>query len=135
MVVFWLMKWAWVCDFILIVMITYAVLVLGKTIQAVSLILQNRPKPQDKSLMQQWKLSDISHGMISENIQHCGTLIVLPTIAIRQWQMEIGRFTKEGSLKVKVYHGSDRNTSIQDLVSHDVIITSYKVSANSRGFV
>jgi len=57
-----------------------------------------------------------------------GTLIVLPTIAIRQWQTEIARFTLEGSLTVQVYHGVDRNTTIDELLKTDVVITSYKVS-------
>ena len=30
------------------------------------------------------------------------TLIILPTIALRQWQMEVSRFTREGVLSVKV---------------------------------
>lgn len=103
------------------------VVCIGKTIQAVSIILQNRPNLHDAQQMRGWKESDCAHGVSDKGIKHCGTLIVLPTVAIRQWQMEIARFTKEGSLKVKVYHGNDRNTSIDDLISHDVIITSYKV--------
>ena len=90
-------------------------------------MLQNRPDYKDKNLMKQWVASDVAHGCNDPTIKRCGTLIVLPTVAIRQWQMEIARFTKEGSMKVKVYHGSDRNTTVEDLLQYDVILTSYKV--------
>ena len=53
---------------------------------------------------------------------------MLPTVAIRQWQTEIARFTDPGALTVQVYHGSDRNTDVQDLLNTDVVITSYKVA-------
>jgi SNF2 family DNA or RNA helicase len=59
-------------------------------------------------------------------------LIVLPTVAIRQCQTEIARFTDPGALTVQVYHGSDRNTDVQDLLNTDVVITSYKVVATRR---
>ena len=56
---------------------------------------------------------------------------MLPTVAIRQWQTEIARFTEGGSLSVQVYHGSDRNTRVEDLLATDVVITSYKVGRNA----
>lgn len=65
--------------------------------------------------------------IVAMYVTHVGTLIVLPTVAIRQWQTEIARFTEAGSLTVQVYHGSDRNTDVQDLLKTDVVITSYKV--------
>ncbi len=104
----------------------------GKTIQAVSIILQNRSQ---NSCLEEWKKSDISHCLQENtNVQHGGTLIIVPTIAIRQWQLEIARFTKDGCLKVKVYHGSDRNTTLDDLKSYDIIITSYKVMTETIKF-
>lgn len=118
----------------------------GKTIQAIALMLQNRPDMSDFSQLREWAASDARHAApnsaiasvstssssssaeaSSEELVRCGTLIVLPTVAIRQWQTEIARFTKEGSLTVKVYHGSDRNTSALDLTKTDIVLTSYKV--------
>lgn len=113
---------------------------IGKTIQAISLMLQNRPDLSDFAQLREWAASDARHAAppstsssSSSNapvvdMVRCGTLIVLPTVAIRQWQTEIARFTKEGSLTVKVYHGSDRNTSAIDLTKTDVVLTSYKVT-------
>ena len=116
----------------------------GKTIQAIALMLQNRPDMSDFAQLREWAASDARHAAPAiadsstsnstsssegpEPMVRCGTLIVLPTVAIRQWQTEIARFTKEGSLTVKVYHGSDRNTSALDLTKTDIVLTSYKVS-------
>ena len=100
---------------------------MGKTIQAIAVILHNRPNKTNHALEAIWKQSDVSHEWKGKPSERGNTLIIVPTVAIRQWQMEIARFTREGSLSVKVYHGSDRSTSLEDLLSFDVIITSYKV--------
>lgn len=101
-------------------------------------MLQNRPDLSDFAQLREWAASDARHAAPptasssssstpAVEMVRCGTLIVLPTVAIRQWQTEIARFTKEGSLTVKVYHGSDRNTTAIDLTKTDVVLTSYKV--------
>lgn len=100
---------------------------MGKTIQAISLMLENRPNQSDFGQMREWAASDQRHGQ-AEGLIKASTLIVLPTVAIRQWQTEIARFTRHGALTVKVYHGSDRNTTAQDLTTADVVLTSYKVN-------
>jgi DNA repair protein RAD16 len=100
---------------------------MGKTIQAISLMLANRPNFSDFGQMREWAASDERH-CAEPGLTKASTLIVLPTVAIRQWQTEIARFTRNGSLTVKVYHGSDRNTTVEDLTSVDVVLTSYKVS-------
>jgi DNA repair protein RAD16 len=83
-------------------------------------MLANRPNKKDK-----WEFDEKEK---SAPIFRAGTLVVLPTVAIRQWQSEIARFTREGALSVRLYHGSDRNSSLEDLSSVDIVITSYKVS-------
>lgn len=84
--------------------------------QAVALIIHNRPLDSTRSYPEstlafdeavreqraKWDASDVSHGLQPSKSVRSGTLIVLPTVAIRQWQMEIARFTREGSLVVKV---------------------------------
>merc|ERR1719329_1541390 len=85
---------------------------------------------KNKVQMKQWDEADKSHGenqaeRTKEN--RAGTLIVLPTVAITQWCTEIARFTRENSLTIKVYHGTDRETSIENLQEADVVITSYKI--------
>lgn len=101
---------------------------MGKTIQAIALVLTNRPDSSNVNLQKMWQSSDEAHEWTGQPNYKGGTLIVLPTIAIRQWQMEFARFTREGSLKVKVYHGADRSITVEDILKYDVILTSYKVS-------
>lgn len=105
---------------------------MGKTIQAISLILQNRPSKGDKDQSDEWDRSDLLHDVKDgASMARAGTLLVLPTVAIRQWQTEIARFTRENCLKVIVYHGNSRSTSIKDITAADVVITSYKVETFS----
>ncbi|KAJ0416660.1 SNF2 family N-terminal domain-containing protein [Aspergillus carlsbadensis] len=75
---------------------------MGKTIQAVSLLMSDYPvgKP---------------------------SLVVVPPVALMQWQSEIKEYTS-GQLKVLVYHNS--NTKVKtlrkkDLMKYDVIMISY----------
>jgi DNA repair protein RAD16 len=100
---------------------------MGKTIQAIALILDNRPNAKDLKQLEMWDDSDMRHGADPKKSIRAGTLIILPTIALRQWQMEVSRFTKEGTLTVKVYHGTNRSTTIKDLKSADIVLTSYAI--------
>lgn len=56
-------------------------------------------------------------------------MIILPTVALRQWQTEITRFTKAGSLTMYCYHGNMRSSDdiLQTLCDVDVVLTSYKI--------
>ncbi|KKZ60717.1 hypothetical protein EMCG_04644 [[Emmonsia] crescens] len=75
---------------------------MGKTIQAVSLLMSDYPvgKP---------------------------SLVVVPPVALMQWQSEIELYT-DGKLKVLIHHGSNtkvRNLSAKQLKAYDVIMISY----------
>lgn len=75
---------------------------MGKTIQAVSLLMSDYPvgKP---------------------------SLVVVPPVALMQWQSEIKEYTN-GQLNVLVYHNSNakvKHLTKQDLESYDVIMISY----------
>ncbi|KAJ5974064.1 DNA repair protein RAD16 [Penicillium waksmanii] len=75
---------------------------MGKTIQAVSLIMSDFPQPDP-------------------------TLVIVPPVALMQWQKEIQEYT-DGKLKVLVYHGSDskvKKLTEADLRKYDVIMISY----------
>ncbi|PGH04741.1 hypothetical protein AJ80_08471 [Polytolypa hystricis UAMH7299] len=75
---------------------------MGKTIQAVSLL-----------------MSDYPVGMPS--------LVVVPPVALMQWQSEIQQYT-DGKLKVLIYHNSNpkvKHLTSKDLKSYDVIMISY----------
>ncbi|OJD17571.1 hypothetical protein AJ78_02322 [Emergomyces pasteurianus Ep9510] len=75
---------------------------MGKTIQAVSLLMSDYPvgKP---------------------------SLVVVPPVALMQWQSEIEQYT-DGKLKVLVHHGSNskvKNLTAKQLKTYDVIMISY----------
>lgn len=69
----------------------------------------------------------IAHG---DKSHRAGTLVIVSTVAIRQWHTEIVRFTTGGSVKVLIYHGGDRGSQsvLSELQHADIVITSYKVT-------
>ncbi|KAI4207561.1 MAG: hypothetical protein LQ346_000493 [Caloplaca aetnensis] len=75
---------------------------MGKTIQAVSLIMSDYPAKNP-------------------------SLVVVPPVALMQWQNEINEYTN-GKLKVLIYHNSNqqvKNMTMEELISYDVIMISY----------
>ncbi|KAJ5124593.1 Zinc finger RING-type [Penicillium bovifimosum] len=75
---------------------------MGKTIQAVSLIMSDFPQPDP-------------------------TLVLVPPVALMQWVSEIKDYT-DGKLKVLVYHNSDakvKKLTTADIRNYDVIMISY----------
>jgi DNA repair protein RAD16 len=75
---------------------------MGKTIQAVSLIMSDFPAKEP-------------------------TLVVVPPVALMQWQAEINSYTG-GKLKVLVYHNTNpkvKNMRVKELKSFNVIMVSY----------
>ncbi|EME43483.1 hypothetical protein DOTSEDRAFT_89325 [Dothistroma septosporum NZE10] len=75
---------------------------MGKTIQAVSLIMSDHPQKDP-------------------------TLVVVPPVALMQWSSEITDYT-DGKLKVLVYHGQNtkiKKMSVRELKKYDVIMISY----------
>lgn len=75
---------------------------MGKTIQAVSLIMSDYPQTEP-------------------------TLVVVPPVALMQWSSEIKEYT-DGKLKVLIYHGSNTKSkamTVKELKKFDVIMISY----------
>lgn len=75
---------------------------MGKTIQAVSLIMSDFPAKDP-------------------------TLVVVPPVALLQWSNEIADYT-DGKLKVHVYHGSNsksKGMAVKDFKKFNVVIISY----------
>jgi len=75
---------------------------MGKTIQAVSLIMSDYPAKEP-------------------------TLVLVPPVALMQWTNEIREYT-DGKLKVLVYHGTNqkcKKMTTRELKQYDVIMVSY----------
>src|SRR6185437_6616179 len=57
-------------------------------------------------------------------------LIVCPASVLGNWRRELGRFAPD--LSVHLHHGPDRTHHIDDLVGHDVVLTSYSLLPRHR---
>ncbi|CAK9047976.1 unnamed protein product [Durusdinium trenchii] len=73
---------------------------MGKTIQAISLLLARPIKGP--------------------------CLVICPMAAVNQWMKEIEKFTKKGTLKTLVYHGSEKGRVATQFKKCDVVITTYQ---------
>ncbi|CAN7064961.1 unnamed protein product [Brassica rapa subsp. trilocularis] len=86
---------------------------MGKTIQAISLVLARR---------------DFDRAKAKEAVG-C-TLVLCPLVAVSQWLSEIDRFTSPGSTKVLVYHGAKREKNAQEFKKYDFVLTTYSTVEN-----
>lgn len=101
---------------------------LGKTIQAISLILTH-PHPRYPPGSSYSALSPNSKAAakdIPENIGR-GTLVIAPLALIKQWEREIAeRVESSHKLRVRVHHGPSRAKDPRDLKNFDIVITTYE---------
>ena len=97
---------------------------MGKTIQAIALVLSKREISQ-KICEPKVVLRAPGSSMDLPKIK--GTLVICPVVAVLQWVNEIGRFTVKGSTKVLVYHGANRGKSIGQFSEYDFVITTYSI--------
>ncbi|KAF2734464.1 hypothetical protein EJ04DRAFT_576865 [Polyplosphaeria fusca] len=108
---------------------------LGKTIEMLSLIHTNRTEltnSSDKSSASVKTLPRLLQTSTATEYAPYTTLVVAPMSLLAQWQSESEKASKEGTLKVMVYYGSDRSVNLQKLCSEpsganapNVLITSY----------
>lgn len=106
---------------------------MGKTIQAISLVLAKR------EILQKNQESFGATTLPGSSIDIAGTkptLVVCPVVAVSQWVSEIDRFTAKGSTKVLVYHGANREKSSKKFSDYDFVITTYStVEAEFRKYM
>ncbi|KAI5079566.1 hypothetical protein GOP47_0005045 [Adiantum capillus-veneris] len=103
---------------------------MGKTIQAISLILTSRAL--NCTSISSPPTADCCPSLPSttpaeELPQLKATLVICPLVAVIQWRNEVARFTKEGSVKVLVYHGTNRCKDIAELAKYDVVLTTFAI--------
>ena len=85
---------------------------LGKTLQALGLILSNRAKAADVFKT---------------------TLILCPVSVMSNWTQQIEEHVKPETLKVAIYHGTDRAELLSNLDGIDVLISSYGTISTDFG--
>lgn len=60
--------------------------------------------------------------MLSDHTPQTLNLVVCPAVALLQWKSEIETHTREGLMKVLVFHGNDRATKFD---GYNVVLTTY----------
>ncbi|KAI9206746.1 SNF2 family N-terminal domain-containing protein [Polychytrium aggregatum] len=93
---------------------------LGKTIEVISLLLSGQP---DVSYQTPAEAFGCSYPLKPSR----ATLVVCPLSIISNWEEQIDSHVKNKSFRVYVYHGPGRNSNIDFLASHDIVITTYSV--------
>ncbi|KAE9109010.1 ATP-dependent helicase [Phytophthora fragariae] len=93
---------------------------MGKTIQAISLMLENirEEGPSTSGKTAKGRKSSTVRG---------GTLVICPLVAVMQWKSEIERFVEPGHLSVYIHHGNKRLDSIEKIASYDIVLTTYSI--------
>uniref|UniRef100_A0A0G4HBV9 Uncharacterized protein n=1 Tax=Chromera velia CCMP2878 TaxID=1169474 RepID=A0A0G4HBV9_9ALVE len=129
---------------------------MGKTIQAVSLLLAKKQEEEERNNNTAAAASSSFSSSSSSALQRRGgrgaaaaaaaaeesdeddeeegesgmrrakTLVVSPLATVLQWKMEIEKFTKPGALSVLIYHGQYRGLLSGELEKADVVITTYQ---------
>ncbi|CAI5466108.1 unnamed protein product [Closterium sp. Yama58-4] len=106
---------------------------MGKTIQAISLIVTSPPTDVTATAAASAQATAGNPGSSgggayeSERPAVKATLVICPLVAVLQWRQEIARFTRPDSVKVLVYHGPRRAISVKDLEEYDVVLTTFSI--------
>ncbi|XP_078180897.1 helicase protein with RING/U-box domain-containing protein isoform X2 [Carex rostrata] len=86
---------------------------MGKTIQAISLVLTARD------------MRAKSGAGTSISFDNKSTLVICPVVAVIQWAGEIAKHTQKGNVTVLVYHGAKRAKGEVDFGQYDFVLTTY----------
>ncbi|CAO3676140.1 unnamed protein product [Umbelopsis ramanniana] len=106
---------------------------LGKTIEMLSIVHANRPTLSKESTLGKRSPSRNPFHSSDNSSKHPSptTLIVCPMSLLGQWRDEFLRGSKENTLKVEVYYGASRDSSLVSRLQSwngaapDVLITTY----------
>jgi SWI/SNF-related matrix-associated actin-dependent regulator of chromatin subfamily A3 len=113
---------------------------LGKTLTLISLIATNKHGALTSGIVQCGKQSSSRRpakkkkpdleALTLDPKRASSTLIVCPLSVMSIWVSQLEDHTIPGSLKVYLYHGSDRTTKASELCSHDIVLTTYNTLAS-----
>ncbi|KAI9289338.1 SNF2 family N-terminal domain-containing protein [Umbelopsis sp. AD052] len=106
---------------------------LGKTIEMLSIVHANRPAISKESILGKRSppRNPFHSSEKSSKLPSPTTLIVCPMSLLGQWRDEFLRGSKENTLKVEVYYGTSRDSSLVSRLQSwngaapDVLITTY----------
>ncbi|KAG0481555.1 hypothetical protein HPP92_012413 [Vanilla planifolia] len=101
---------------------------MGKTIQAISLVLTAR-SIREMSLGGYEQIDCLSVEQDAMPITKC-TLVICPVVAVIQWVGEIETHTAKGKVRVLVFHGPKRSIKGYNFNDYDFVITTYSTIEN-----
>ncbi|KAH7425334.1 hypothetical protein KP509_11G049800 [Ceratopteris richardii] len=114
---------------------------LGKTLTLLSLIATNKPfkspsfgndkdfgQPTSSRPLKRAKCDNPESQATGER-RSGATLVVCPLSVMSIWISQLEEHTLPGSLKVYLYHGTDRTKKSSVLSSHDIVLTTYNILA------
>ncbi|KAJ4813182.1 hypothetical protein LUZ62_025748 [Rhynchospora pubera] len=98
---------------------------MGKTIQAISLVLTARDLR-----------AELDAGTSSSADNNKATLVVCPVVAVIQWAGEIQKHTEKEKVRVLVYHGAKRDKCEVDFSQYDFVLTTYStIESDYRKYI
>ncbi|PPJ59154.1 hypothetical protein CBER1_03064 [Cercospora berteroae] len=96
---------------------------LGKTLTAISLVISSLDRASHFASQQ------TRHGtsrLTQSRSRSRATLVAVPsTQLIDSWFKQLKQHTRAGKLRVSRYHGHERAQHFDDLINHDVVVTTY----------
>ncbi|KFA77491.1 hypothetical protein S40288_04268 [Stachybotrys chartarum IBT 40288] len=108
---------------------------LGKTIQMLSLVHSHRSENARATRLSgitnvnQLARLGANHSTVVD--APCTTLVIAPMSLLAQWQSEAEKASKEGSMKIELYYGTEKSNNLRSLCcsasAPDLVITSYGV--------
>jgi len=99
---------------------------MGKTAVVIAGILFN-PPPLNWRNARPWTPHDPSDHMITvkENMPRGGTLVIVPTTLLRQWEIEIEKtLDNPQELSVLVWNDARRTLDCNEIASYDIVLTT-----------
>lgn len=113
---------------------------LGKTLTLIALILKQKEledarenvKEDKEESASLWTGKDIPKSLVLSK----ATLVICPASLIGHWEQEVKSKVKSDTLRVLVYHGTNRGQSAKVLARYDMVVTTYgtvQSEVNSSG--
>ncbi|KAI5461404.1 SNF2 family N-terminal domain-containing protein [Mariannaea sp. PMI_226] len=102
---------------------------LGKTLSMISAIVSSLPQAMKNTTAEYQGFASLASGYRSR-----ATLVIATSMQVLDvWKREVSIHVEPGTLKICKFHGSSRPKSPEEIVDHDLVLTTYAtLSADSK---